>query len=416
MDADATCPAHEFRRHFAERLGSLLSGKDDRPAFSGWCDADYSKFYAVQLYSNREYTVHLGVKLYVAVTGKLTQSADVLWDMAANAVGAYIEPSYIAEVRADLEAIFRGADLKCIRFSDMLDHYTMPELSVCDENVRAVISLPARAPLGPPLGPPVREVAVSFLPKNVDLTNVHHYAAMCKHGWTRILRGAPSGACAAPFSKTMVMRSTAGGRAGSGAAPNTPLLTLGFREAPERIVAYMSCFICVQCADYDAVAQTLEFMMTGTFSDTDPSTPYSDVSFAVRFCWDLRHGLVYFPDGSLEGAVNIRFAAGAAGEPFVEQCLLTRRYVFGSVLQELYGWNVPRVLWNASDSVYLASKIVCGLDWLHAFRAATRGALPDSVYHRIAMAEVPKGVRRAYEIGDVLPTAASLECVKRQRR
>jgi len=274
--------------------------------------------------------------------------------------------------------------------------------------VRAVVSLPARAPLGPPLGQPVREVALSFLPKNVDPTNVHHYAAMCKHGWTRVSRGAPSGACAAPFSKTMVMRSPA--------TPPAPVLTLGFREAPERIVAYMACPICIQCVNYDAIAQTLEFLMTGTFSDTDPSTPYSDVSFAVRFCWDLRHGLVYFPDASLEGAVSIRFAAGAAGEPFVEQCLLTRRYVFCSVLREMYGWNVPRFLWNASDAVYLASKIVCGLDWLHAFRAATRGALPDSVYHRIAMAEVPKGVRRAYEIGDVLPTAASLKCVKRQRR
>jgi hypothetical protein len=105
-----------------------------------------------------------------------------------------------------------------------------------------------------------------------------------------------------------------------------------------------------------------------------------------------------------------RAAATGAGEPFARQCWLTKRYVFSGILQEMYGWNVPRVLWNASDAVYLAREIVGDLAWLSAFREATRGRLPESVYHRIGMSEMPKGVRRAYGLGEVLPGAKRRRC------
>jgi hypothetical protein len=396
-------------------------------AFSGWYGSDYGKFYEVVFYSNRERVVHLGLKLYIAATGALTQRVDVLWDMTVNVVGAYIEPSYLAEVWADLDAIFRGAEMKTIRFSAMIAHYSMPNLSgngsggngsaesgECE--VRASVSRANGAPFGVALGAGGGrlELAVAFVPSDVDTTNIYHYAALCKHGWTKVSQGVPSGACPAAYWKNMKLLSN------SPAGAKVPMLTVGFRGAPEREVGYKSCFFCVQCMQYCATTQTMEFLVLGKFSGADPSTPYgNDLTFTIRFSWDLTRGIVYFPAGSLERAARFMFmaeegyrraAATGAGEPFARQCWLTKRYVFSGILQEMYGWNVPRVLWNASDAVYLAREIVGDLAWLSAFRGATRGRLPESVYHRIGLAEVPKSVRRAYGLGEVLPGAKRRRC------
>ena len=412
MDAAVTCPAHEFRRQFcAIRIGKAKEEQQELPVFAGWYKAGYAMLYTALFNSNRERTVHLCIKLHLAETGALTQRIDVLWDMTTNSVGAYIDPCYMGKVSADLEAIFRGAEVKGIRFSDMIAHYSMPDLSRPDGDVRAVIS---RATNGS-FGSAERDVGVYFVPANVDVTNVHHYAAMCKHGWTRVSQGKPSGACAALFKKTMVMRADAGARLRAPPPSRVvPMLTARFREAPEREVAYMSCFFCLKCVDYDAIAQTMEFLILGVFSEADPSAPYSDLPFTARFCWDLRCGAVYFPDGSARRSASFGVGVGAGGAPRVAQCWLFRRHDFGSFLQELYGWNVPRVLWEAAEAVHFARDMVRGLEWLSAFREATRSRLPDNVYDRIGLTEVPTGVRRAYELGDVMPEAAS--AAKRARR
>ena len=423
MDAAAACPAHEFRRQFcAIRLSNARMAQSEVAAFSGWYGSDYGKFYEVVFYSNRERVVHLGLKLYIAATGALTQRIDVLWDMTVNVVGAYIEPSYLAEVWADLNAIFRGAEMKTIQFSAMVAHYSVPKLSgdgaaeSAECEVRASVSLANGAPFGVALGAGGErlELAVAFVPSDVDTTNIYHYAALCKHGWTKVSQGVPSGACPAAYWKNMKLRSN------SPADAKVPMLTVGFRGAPEREVSYMSCSFCVQCMNYNATAQTMEFLVLGIFSGADPSTPYgNDLTFTIRFSWELTRGIVYFPAGSLELATRFMFmaeegyrrsAAGAAGEPFARQCWLTKRYVFSGILQEMYGWNVPRVLWNASDAVYLAREIVGDLAWLSAFREATRGRLPESVYHRIGMSEMPKDVRRAYGLSEVLPGAKRRRC------
>jgi hypothetical protein len=158
----------------------------------------------------------------------------------------------------------------------------------------------------------------------------------------------------------------------------------------------------------------MEFLMLGVFSEADPSAPYSDLPFTARFCWDLRCGAVYFPDGSLRRSASFGVGVGAGGAPRVAQCWLFRRHDFSSFLQELYGWNIPRVLWEEKEAVHFARDMVRGLEWLSAFRAATRGRLPDNVYDRIGMTEVPTGVRRAYELGDVMPDAPAP--AKRARR
>jgi hypothetical protein len=422
MDAVA-CPAHGFRRQFcAIRLSNARMEQSEVTAFSGWYGTDYGKFYTVVFYSNRERVVHLGLKLYIAATGALTQRVDVLWDMTINVVGAYIEPSYLAEVWADLDAIFRGAEMKTIRFCDMVAHYSIPNLSGdgagAECEVRASVSRANGAPFGVTLGADGRrlELAVAFVPNDVDATNIYHYAALCKHGWTKIAQGIPSGACPVAYWKNMTMGSSAR------AAARVPMLTVGFRGAPEskREVGYKKCSFCAQCMDFNATAQTMEFLVLGVFSDAVPSAPYGDLTFTMRFCWNLQEGVVYFPAGSLERAMRFMFmaddgyrrdAAGAVGgEPFAIQCWLTRRYEFSGFLQELFGWNVPRVLWEAREATQLAREIVGDLGWLSAFREATRGRLPESVYHRIGMSEVPKGIRRGYELGDVLPAA------KRARR
>jgi len=409
-NAAATCPAHEFRRHFcAIRIGKAREEQQELPVFSGWYKADCKMFYTVLFNSNRERTVHLGVKLHVAATGALTQRVDVLWDMTANTLGAYIDPSYMGKVRVDLEEIFRGAEVKGVSFSDVVAHYSVPDLSRSDGGVRAVVS---RATNGS-FGSAERDVGVYFIPAHVDVTNVHHYAAMCKHGWTRVSQGKPSGACAALFKKTMVMRADAGARSRTPPPSRVvPMLTARFREAPEREVAYMSCAFCLKCVNYDAIAQTMEFLMLGVFSEADPSAPYSDLPFTARFCWDLRCGAVYFPDGSLQRSAS--FGSGGGDAPRVAQCWLFRRHDFGGFLQELYGWNLPRVLWEAAEAVHFARDMVRGLEWLQAFREATRGRLPDNVYDRIGLMEVPRGVRRAYELGDVMPDAPAP--AKRARR
>jgi len=404
-NAAATCPAHEFRRHFcAIRIGKAREEQQELPVFSGWYKADCKMFYTALFNSNRERTVHLGVKLHLAETGALTQRIDVLWDMAANTLGAYTDPSYMGRVRADLEAIFQGAEVKGVSFSDMLAHYTAPDLSRPDGDVRASVSRVASAE---------RDVGVYFIPANVDVANVHHYAAMCKHGWTRVSQGKPSGACAALFKKAMIMRADAGARSRTPPPSRVvPMLTARFREAPEREVAYMSCSFWVKCTNYSAASQTIEFLVMGVFSDADPSTPYSDLPFTARFCWDLRCGAVYFPDGSLRRSAS--FGSGGGDARRVAQCWLFRRHDFSSFLQELYGWNIPRVLWEDKEAVHFAREIVGGLEWLGAFREATRGRLPDNVYDRIGLTEVPTGVRRAYELGDVMPVAPAP--AKRARR
>jgi len=175
--------------------------------------------------------------------------------------------------------------------------------------------------------------------------------------------------------------------------------------------------------NYNATAQTMELLLLGAFSDADPSTPYGDLTFSMRICWELTRGIVYFPAGSLERALRVMFMAddgyrrdaaceGAAGrgEPFVTDCWLFQRWKFNLFLQEMFGWSVPRVLWDSVAATQFAREIVGDLAWLSAFREATRGRLPESVYHLIGMSEVPKNVRRAYELGDVLPAA------KRARR
>ena len=429
MPEEGYIAAHAFRRQFcAIRLSHAQMESTEVTAFSGWCGRNYATFYTALFYSNRERVVHLGLKLYVALTGSLTQRIDVLWDMAVDMVGAYLEPGYLTEVYTDLREIFRGADVKTIRFTDMIAHYRMPSLSFSGRGgdgtdganaVTASVTRANQAPFGICLsGSGERlELAVSFVPKDVNATNIHHYAALCKYGWTKVSQGVPSGACPIAFWRNMTMRSSAR------AVARVPMLSVGFRGAPERKISYMVCSFCVQCMNYNATAQTMEFLVLGAFSRADPSTPYGDLTFTTRFCWSLKEGVVYFPEGSLQRAVRIMFMSddcyrrdaaceggAAGGEPFASDCWLFRRWEFGGFLQEIFGWSVPRVLWDSAAATQLAREIVGDLAWLSAFREATRGRLPESVYHRIGLAEVPKSVRRAYELGEVLPEVKRRRC------
>lgn len=420
-DSDALRPSRVFRARFAREgldpMNALEGAAFGETMFSGVWNMI---MYRAIVRSNRGAVVHLQLYVYEDASGLRTTRLDLLWDMATNALGVYAQEESVAEAREMLSYVFPRATIATARFSDVVAHYAMPDLGGYDGPVRslAVVEF-AVAPDGAGASPS-GVVRLATAPAGVRAGNLYHYAALCKYGWTCMDQGTPGGKCPIAFMRPMYLPSGGLGAAGSGLAGvlsglKRPAAMLALARGDgdgdgdgDDLVTYKTCSFCVHCVHYDAPSQTMHFTLLGTFSDAEPSAPYGDVTFTARFRWNLEHDVIYFPDGDAKASSLFYYLAGERSLVGVEAraCWLFDSYAFCGFLNELYGWNLPRVLWNAASAERFAREIVGGLEWLSAFRAATRGRLPEAVYHRIGMSQVPAEIRRAYAMADdVLPLA-----------
>jgi len=398
--------ALQFRQDFlGTGYGFFAPTGSDRTVFSGFLDERQTASYYAHFYSNQKKVVHLSIVTYDTEKVRMTEKIDVLWDMSNDIIQAYADPYHAAESWDMLRFLFPFAVLTPATFTTLSNHYRIPDLSDYNDGVQLATFSFTDAPPSPPVAQavqgaqgaptaaPTPYIHAACFPYFTDPTFIFHYAALCKYGWfhTKI--------CPFDFEYSVILTATAA----------EYMLVLGDKQTSATI-SYGSCTARVANQSYDHESSVLSLSITGSFSDPavskgapsfitgKPPTPV----FSVHLCWNLTHNVLYFPTGHLSSSTILRLPK----DTFLMSSWVTSPKCFLEFLENLFIANVPRILWNGTFAIRLAREIINGLPWLTAFREATRDRLPETFYHALGMAEVPKDIRAAHQITEILPEAS----------
>jgi len=391
--------ALQFRQDFlGTGYGFFTPTGGDRTVFSGFLDERQTASYYAHFYSNQKKVVHLSIVTYDTEKVRMTEKIDVLWDMSNDIIQAYADPYHAAESWDMLRFLFPFAVLTPATFTTLSNHYRIPDLGDYNDGVHLVTFSFTDAPA--PILP--ARIHAACIPYFIDPTFIFHYAALCKYGWfhTKI--------CPFDFEYSVILTATAA----------EYMLVLGDKQTSATI-SYGSCTARVANQSYDHESSVLSLSITGSFSDPavskgapsfitgKPPTPV----FSVHLCWNLTHNVLYFPTGHLSSSTILRLPK----DTFLMSSWVTSPKCFLEFLENLFIANVPRILWNGTFAIRLAREIINGLPWLTAFREATRDRLPETFYHALGMAEVPKDIRTVHQITEILPEASLPPPAKRTK-
>lgn len=391
--------AAEFREKFLE-MG--YGGCDGHMVWAGFQNPLQNKTVYGFYHMNNLTDVHLEIVVFdcaereeeggeVGAEPLILAKVDVVWNLAANTVGAYVDSEdldWTNEVWWMLRDIFTGcAGMASIGVQDIMAVYKMPNIKGYDGPV-SLMYWAANTDGG--------YVAVALTPRYINQDKVIHYAALVRDGWIP---------CRAPFQLALPYNLYA--------EPDDEGALL---ETVSK--KYDFCRLYMIAAKFDDIDRVLHIEVGGFFyknweeyddemETIDTTAPKGlrqrrpVMEMSVR--WHLDKDVMFFPGGSLEASTKLDLPPGEQGPC---RHAFMRYQTFAAYLAEVFGaCGVPRVLWSRAHAIRFVRKQVKELDWLASFREVAKNKLPAEIFDRMAMLQIPGCIREAYKLPDIVPKA-----------